>query len=433
MNDSGSSSTPPPAIPAPFRGYTCRDLYRAIFDSEAPEHAVRQLPAQTLFMLIRNNGVAGSADLISMASLEQCRLLSDFDLWHKDSLNEESLWEWLSLTDETGSLELLQKVVKFIDLKVLGVVLGKYTEVRIFDEPTDLPPGPGFHTPDKGFTWVGIQTESADHHFLLARLLALIFETNPELYYQLLSIPSVASVSMLEEESYTERTRRLAGEGVPEPEDAAQVHALYPMAEAKSDLEKGVKRGAIEDIRGIEPLIYESRATRSIAELLRQVRDHEAIEMEFTFLMNAAVVRFGVDFCEQDQVLILADKVKGAINLGIEKIVREKPISIKDLFEIFGLGKLYRVGLTELMSVRSAARKIPAEQIELIKDDPVLFSTLACAREAFPEMPMFLSDDGSVESDRGSLESGQRAIETLAATATIRAMIEKISQTKIPA
>ena len=216
------SSSPPPAVSTAFRGYSCRDLHKAIFDSEAPEQVIRQLPAQALFMVVRHLGLSGAADIIALASIEQVRLLSDFDLWNRDTINEDHVWEWLALTDETESLDLLQKVVKCVDLKVLSVMLSRYTDVQIFSEPTDLPPGPGFHTPDKGFTWVGITVQDADQHFLLARLLALIFETSAELYYQLLSIPSVATVSMLEEESFVERSKRLAAEGIPEPELSAK-------------------------------------------------------------------------------------------------------------------------------------------------------------------------------------------------------------------
>lgn len=410
---------------APFRGYTCRELYKFISDSDAPEQVVRQLPPQSLFMLVKHNGLASSADILQMASLEQCRLLSDFDLWHKDSLNEDNLWDWLAVTDATESLELLQKIVKFIDLKVLAVLIGKYTDVKIFEEPVDMPPGPGYHSPDQGFTWVGINTENADHHFLLARLLALIFESSTELYYQLMSIPSVASVTMLEEESFVERNRRLASEGIPEPENAAESHNLYPLVEARSDLEKKAVRGVVEDIRSIEPLVYESRATRYFADLMKQIVDHEAIEMEMTFLMNSAIVRFGIDFCEQDQVLALAEKVKGAINIGLERLTHDGSIGVKECYDILGLGKLYRSGFTELMSLRSAARKLSPQELDSIRDDAVTFSAIACAREAFPEMPYFLKDDGNLEGTAGSLPPGQRAIETLQAMKTIRAMISE--------
>ena len=412
---------------AHFRGHTCRDLYKAIFDADAPEQVVRQLPPQSLYMVIKSTGLQSSSDIIMMASMEQCRLLTDFDLWAGDALNEEALWEWLALTDETESLELLQKFIKIVDLKLLAILIEKYVEVKVFDEPTDQPPGPGFHTPDKGHTWIGIKTEDADKHFLLARLLALIFESSAELFYQLISIMSVATNSMLEEESFQERQKRLAAEGVPEPEVASAAHAPYSFAEAKAEVEAKKGRGHVDDIRSIEPLIYEARVTKLFAELVRDASDRDELEMEFTYLMNAAVVRWGVDFSNQESVLDIAERMKGAINIALERMTSGTGYSIKVVYEALGLGKLYRLGLTELMAIRTKARKLPLEGVGTLKDsDPALFGVVACAREAFPVMPLYLNDAGSVESEQGTLAAGHRSLTTIQSVTTINQLLDSV-------
>jgi hypothetical protein len=378
-------------------------------------------------MVIKSTGLQSSSDIIMMASMEQCRLLTDFDLWTGDSLNEEGLWEWLALTDETESLELLQKFIKIVDLKLLAILIEKYVEVKVFEEPTEQPPGPGFHTPDKGHTWIGIKTEDADKHFLLARLLALIFESSAELFYQLISIMSVATNSMLEEESYLERQKRLAAEGVPEPEVAAAVHAPYSLAEAKAEVEAKTERSHVDDIRSIEPLIYEARMTKLFAELVRDASDRDELEMEFTYLMNAAVVRWGVDFSNQESVLDLAERMKGAINIALERMTIGTSYSIKGVHGALGLGKLYRLGLTELMAIRTKARKLPLEGVGTLKEsEPVLFAVVACAREAFPVMPLYLNDDGAVEAEHGTLPAGHRSISTVASAATVNELLDSV-------
>lgn len=409
---------------AHFRGLTCRDLYKSIFDAESPEQLVRQLPAQTLFMVVKSTGLAASSDLLSMTTLEQAKLLTDFDLWSGDTLNEEALWEWLSLTDETDSLELLQRFLKIVDLKLLSILISRHVEVKVFEEPTEQPPGPGFHTPDKGYTWVGIQTENADKHFLLARLLALIFESSAELFYQLISVPTVATASMLEEESFQERTKRLAAEGIPEPEVAAHIHAPYSMAEARKELTGAADRKAVEDVRAVEPLLYETRATRLLAELTRDVSDREELEMEFTYIMNGAVVRWGIDFSNQESVLDLAERVKGAIAIGLEKVAQSLSISPVESYKKIGLGKLYRLGITEVLALRAKARKLPLEGLGPIRDShPAIFATVACAREAFPVMPIFLDDDGTIHEEGGTLPSGHRAVTSVRGVETVGKML----------
>ena len=412
---------------AHFRGHTCRDLYKEIFDSDAPEQVVRQLPAQSLYMVVKSTGLQSSSDIIMMASMEQCRLLTDFDLWTGDTLNEEALWEWLELTDETESLELLQKFIKIADLKLIAILIERYVEVKVFEEPTDQPPGAGFHTPDKGFTWIGIKTEDANKHFLLARLLALLFESSAELFYQLISIMTVATTSMLEEESYQERQKRLAAEGVPEPEVAAAVHAPYCLAEAKAEVGAAQGRGHVDDIRSIEPLIYEARVARLFGDLVREASDRDELEMEFTYIMNAAVVRWGVDFSNHESVLDLAERVKGAINIALERMTIGTSSSLKDVYGALGLGKLYRLGVTELMAVRTKARKIPLEAVGTLRDsEPVLFGTVACAREAFPVMPLYLNDDGSVQQEHGTLQAGHRAFTTVKSVGTVNDLLDRV-------
>lgn len=421
------SSSDSPMV-AHFRGHTCRDVYKAIFDADAPEQVVRQLPPQSLYMVIKSTGLQSSSDIIMMASMEQCRLLTDFDLWTGDALNEEALWEWLALTDETESLELLQKFIKIVDLKLLAILIEKYVEVKVFEDPTEQPPAAGFHTPDKGHTWIGIKTEDADKHFLLARLLALIFESSAELFYQLISIMSVATNSMLEEESYLERQKRLAAEGVPEPEVAAAVHAPYSFAEAKAEIEAKTERSHVDDIRSIEPLIYEARITKLFAELVRDASDRDEVEMEFTYLMNAAVVRWGVHFSNQESVLDLAERMKGAINIALERTTTGTSYSLKEAHGALGLGKLYRLGLTELMAMRTKARKIPLEGVGTLKDsEPVLFGVVACAREAFPVMPLYLNDDGAVEAEQGTLPAGHRSFTTVKSVATVNQLLDSVA------
>jgi hypothetical protein len=154
--------------------------------------------------------------------------------------------------------------------------------------------------------------------------------------------------------------------------------------------------------------------------------DRDAVEMEFTYLMNAAVVRFGVDYSEQDKVLMLAEQVKGAINIALERLVGEA--SIKEVYEKLGLGKLYRLGLTELMALRRKSLKVAVEKIEkLSHDDKVLFSLVACIRESFPAIPACLNDDGSrVEHEDGSLPSGSRPLETVVAVETVSRLIDSL-------
>lgn len=405
-----------------------RTLAKAIFDSDLPEQYVRTIPAQSLHIAARQAGLTECQDLLEITSLEQCRLLLDFDIWDRDRVSEDRFWEWLSLTDEQGDFQLLHKVLKAIDLKIVGLIISRYVDVVTFDEPTESPPSDGYYTPDKGLTWIHLKIPDTTRHFLLARFLALIFETSAELFYQVLAIPGVATESGLEEEAYQDRTRRLAAEGIPDPEQAAELLAGLPPALAVAELRSAPKRRPVEGIRAVEPLVYDTPSGMLLKELLDGVG--EALEEELTLVMNAAVVHFRVDYADRDSLLTLIDQVKGAIAIGIEAAKRAVPeISTVSAYRALGLARLFGLGFYELADLRKSATKHPTEQMRSLDAEGPLFGIIAGLREQFPKMPCFVLPNGSLETADGKLTPGYRAIESLAQVGTLAKLLRSLAET----
>ncbi len=375
--------------PIPTRGFTSKSLHKAIFDADLPEQFVRSIPAQSLYMVIKQNGLASSSDVLEIATLEQCRLLLDFDLWEKDRLNEENFWEWLGVCDAENNLELLQKIVKCLDLKLVGLLIMRYVLTETFEEPTDNPPGPSYYTPDKGFTWIFINVEDSHKHFLLGRLLAMLFETNADLFYQLLSIPGVSTDSTLEEDSFQEKSKRLAAEGIPSLEWAGETHAALDEISLKKLLATQDAHIAVNDIPAIEPLVYESQVVQPLASLFANVPDRELFESELTLITNAALVHFAVPAQEFEAVRALIMKVRGAINIGLETALRLCSAPVEEIYKKLGLQPLYRHGITKLMHVRKTARVIFQNHEQRILEDAGLSAVFDQLRQPFPDLPFF--------------------------------------------
>lgn len=353
-NDSLVAATP--VIRA--KGFNSRNLIKAIFDDQNPELVVRTIPAQSLYVAIRSQGLESSAELLEIATLEQCRLLLDFDCWSRDSFREDHFWEWLAITDATDSLALLQKILKVCDLKLIALMIARYVEVISFEQPEDAPPGPNFYTPDRGRTWLSLKTEDQNEIFLMNRLLALLFESNSDLFYQILSIPGIATPSELEEESYQEKQKRLSSEGIPDMEFAAELNAPLPTELLLSEVSKTTSQATIEDISAVEPVIYEGSFEEPLRSLVNQLLYDEAFESELTLLLNASIVHYGIDISEITQVLQIADKVKGALNLGLEHALSVNERSAIDLYKALGLRGIYRHGLSLLNDLRKEARTV---------------------------------------------------------------------------
>lgn len=388
-----------------------RNLYKLIFNSESPEHVIKTFPAQSVYMAIKQGGLQSSAEIISAASLEQCRLIFDFDVWEKDRFREEAFWEWLSLPDSTEDLSILQKLLKFVDLKLIALMIDRYTNIIIMDDATDQPPAAGYYTPDSGYTWILVTAEDADQSFLMGRLLALIFETSHELFYQLISIPGVATQSVLEEDSYQDQKKRLSSEGIPDFDYAQSVHRSLSKDRAQLHLKKKQPARAIEDIQAVTPFVYDTLTVRPLATVLQSLKSMEGFQCEFTLLMNTAIVRWSVPFYETDKVAELISMVKGLLNIGLEVGAELSGDSPEDIASLLSWQQIYQLGLGEVEQLGERAKQL--RKLNDVHYTTINEAVLECLSNQPANMPAFFRDDGSFNEVDGKLESGIKPIEYL--------------------
>lgn len=428
-----------------FGKLTSKSLAKAIFSAEMPEQAVRELPAQSLYMAIRHNGLQDSFDLIDIATLHQTRTLLDFDLWTRDRFNEENFWEWLSLADHAASLEgsedseeglrYLQKLLKVIDLKIVALLLDRYVQIDVYQEPTEQPPGAGFYTPDKGFTWICIKIEDGTKHFYLARFLALIFETDAKLFYQIIAVPSVSTESMLEEEGFQDRSKRLSSEGVPDHETSARLNSTIDINQARAliNIEQKRRHARSEQIFPVEPLIYDSEIDGSLAEVLLRAPNRESVEGELTMILNAAIVHWSNEWWDNAALQHLSEKVKGAISIGLELARTQLLLGAIESYEQIGLTGLYQLGLGAILPLRRMARNA-SENEAIAQGGAPMLALLAALKNPFPDVPQFfsavdLSIKGEFLSADGKLTGGERAITSLAEIEAIQRLLLDQSST----
>ncbi|MCO6429470.1 MAG: hypothetical protein J5J00_01320 [Deltaproteobacteria bacterium] len=378
-----------------IRHQTSRSLIKQIFEAEHPEQFVRTIPAQSLYCAVKSAGLSSCSELIEISTIEQCRLMLDLDCWENWQVREDSLWEWLALTDDSDGLKILQKVARCIDLKIVALLIGRWVDFVNFEEPTDNPPGPGYYTPDKGYTWLTMKIEDGTKQFLLGRLLAMVFENDSDLFYRLLAITNQLTPAELEEEAYQDKSKRLMSEGIPDEALANELNAPIPFEQLKADLKEGGKHQRVVDILPVYPLIYDSPGLQPLSSLFAELVAREEIEAELTFIINGALVRYDVEYYELEQVKLIAEKVKGAINIGLEMCRKVSRHSLAQIYDIVGLQKMYRAGLGRLSELRRKARAVSEGRKDHVGQDMELEAVLALAKAPFPEMPLFLKEDGS--------------------------------------
>jgi hypothetical protein len=347
--------------PTLTRGLAPRKLWRqgkkridAILSSEHPANEVRSLVPQEFYYLLTAFGKDYNIELVELASIDQIKFILDLDCWHHDEVSEEKLIEWLALTDAAEDLNVLRKIITCIDIRIFGYLICKYVEVIVLEESSEQPPQEYFTSPDKGFTWLRVHHENSESYFQITRALALIFDTNPAIFYQLLAIPSVSTASTLLEEAYQDRVKRLAAEGIPEIEFAFQVcepSNLYQPKNKDFVLPTYVAK--------LAPSLFLDQKQSIFEAIYSSIEDVSIFESEFALILNAATVRWHVSFSEIEKIKFLASQVRGAIEIGFERVSEEYPSrNAIEHYQEIGLQGAFKQGLFSLNLIRFNANKV---------------------------------------------------------------------------
>ncbi|MCC6933255.1 MAG: hypothetical protein IT292_08375 [Deltaproteobacteria bacterium] len=374
-------------------GLSLRDLANAILQAQSPEQIIGSLPAQTLYALVKNESADSAKELIAAATDEQYQLMLDLELWDKDNFSDENLWHWLSIVDEKTALSGLARFVKLIDKKLIANLICRFVRSQINEEPTDMPIDPNSYTPDKGFTWVTIDTGEPEKDRELGRILAYFFETDPDYFYRLLYMPQVSTATVFEEEAFVEHQQRLQSVGIPDLRAACQINA--PLSKERFlELIGTVKETPAlitspyivpQGINYLEPW-------QSLCKLLPSDALTGA-EQKLTAILNASLIFYNVSFYDFVAVGEMATQIKGAINIGLEKAMGIAKLDLDQFYYRVGLTGLYQLGLNELRQLRTFAVELTKQIENKEETSPHVLTALSYAGQAFPAFPLFLEQE----------------------------------------
>ncbi len=411
---------------------SAKSLSNAIFKADVPEEFVKSLPGISAYLAVRANGLESSTDLLQILSIEQYQACLDLDLWEKDTLSEDQFFNWLASTEEKEDFKALHKFLRMIDMRIVGAIVGRNTHSVVFEDPSEQPPGPNYYTPDKGYTWISLHFEDPERVRLFGRLLAYIFENNTELFYQLLSLPTVNTPAELEEACFTERVARLADQGFPDRDSALEANSPADRESLIARIKNQAKHAAVENIAVIEPVLSGVKSVEPLGSLITQLKDSpkllSSFEIELSWLTNCAFLIRGMPHGDFEAVQEVIDQVRGAINLGLEDLIGATATPALQIFEAVGLKDLHRLGIFHLRKLRRQARSLPDESLRRVSSEGEVFSVIAQAREDFPFVPLALNRDGTFAKEGEKLILGRKAFETLAEIKTVSEIVSRFIQ-----
>jgi hypothetical protein len=375
-------------------------LAAKLYNGELSEQEIQQLPAQVVYLALKTIGLDSGQEIIAALSPEQYKLALDFEIWSDDRINENNVWNWLTVIDENADLEPLDKFLKQIDQNILIFFICKYVQVTVHEEPTEMPPTPHSYTPDLGYTWLTIDTGDADNDYKIGKVLAYIFEKNPDYFYRLMYMPNTCTPSTLEEEAFSTKETRISAEGIPERELAWQMNSALDIATVLPLIKSDTKADYNFIKKSNYPLpkgVYSIEPLRTFIQTIIQDNKNLFFDVvhDFAGLLNAAIVFCKTDFSDFEQIQKLAEKIKGSVNIGLEKLAaelaQESAINYNLIYQQVGIQNLYRLGLNELKSLRLFVKKI-ATQLDDTNQEAYLNVNLDAATFIFPEYPVLIDE-----------------------------------------
>ena len=395
-----------------LRPATRANLVSQIFGDPNPEKRILELPAQAIHVALRHNGLGAYPELLPLISRAQLQIVFDLDLWNRDRLHEDALWEWLDVLDSETDLSLLRKFVNSVDLKILCCLISKWIDIVTLEERTEQPPQEGFRSPDNGYTWVRIHIESPEKAFLLGKVLALIFESDPAVFYQLISIPNVETFSSLEDQSYEDKLQRLEAEGFPTDEEVFELH--QPLRNFSPSSEHRTMKLQESEISGVQPLIYDMGIVKPFGELIRLQSNNPAFEFELTRITNAALLHYQIPQYDTEAVQTTIETVRGTVNIGLEIMMEKHDLSLTTIIADYPLSIPYQLGLAELAKLRQFTKRLSSENFSEDANVNALETIASLLQSTPPQMPEFFARDGSYQEEHpGKLAVGSKAIEHL--------------------
>ena len=98
---------------------------------------VPTMPAEDVFLTIKETGLSDAVELVRLASPEQFRAFVDLDAWRGDRLEAARVLAWLRAAGTDDEEERFRKKIHRLDVEVLELVLRTTCNVHDLEEDED--------------------------------------------------------------------------------------------------------------------------------------------------------------------------------------------------------------------------------------------------------------------------------------------------------
>ncbi len=327
-----------------------------ILESRDPQALVRALPADELYLAIRDIGLGDAAPLVQLASAEQFEVFIDLDAWTRDTFTPREALPWLRAARagahlEPKAAERWAEKLASLDREVLYLVLRD----TLLLHDLEVDPDPEFasdrfmRTPEGKYI-VEFQCDGVEYMAVRGLLDDLIAE-DPFLATRLLSAIRSEMPSELEETALRWRTGRLADLGWPSLDEALSWFARPPRTPAHPAGPPARPPGFI-----LAPLAGGSLLDRAAARLPPEAR--EGMEAQIGAAANAVLVADAVDPGDVDAVRSAFEAARAYLELGLEKLAGADEARAAEALSTTPVKRVFQEGFGRVLELSWRARRV---------------------------------------------------------------------------
>jgi hypothetical protein len=359
-----------------------RAKYQLILEAADCGDLVQALPAQDLFILIKELGMEDVAELVSLASTEQVTTFIDLDCWDADRIKGEEALKWLVPTLAEGNEEKIGQILRELDFPLLVLILQQFVTVvhgpeALLDEDLQI------EQADREKIYQ-VQYRDSETAKLIGGLLDVLYRRDQDFYCRLLEAVRQELPSDLEEWVYLQRGHRLMDVGFPDPFEALALYAsLDPETFDPSDYARSPDSPPVEGVAPSLALTF-GRPGNLLAEVLSEGIS-ETSAWDLSFLLNRAMVADRVDVGDRAGIREELDLVYGCLNLALEHLCGADVEKAAGLFDRTYLVSLFRLGFSLLLSLQRRARVLRDSVVGPYLDGPYagLVAALSSSRPRY--------------------------------------------------
>jgi hypothetical protein len=390
-----------------------------ILSQREPAALVRALPADELYLTIREIGLGDAVELVQLATPAQFRTFLDLACWSGDHLAPRKALPWLraaraGATESPRASSRWRAKLHGIDAEVLYLVLRETLTIHDLERDPDphLTTERFMRTPEGKYV-VEFHAEGTEY-MAVRGILDDLYAEDPFRATRLLSSIRWDLPSELEEAALRWRTGRLADLGYPSLEEALSWFAR-PAARTSGPAGTPARGPGFY----LERIGTGSLLARAAARLTPAERDH--LELELVTAANAILVADAVDPGDPDAVRAAVAGGRAFVEMGLEPEAGADEARAAEVLATTAVKALFQRGFGRVLELKWRAERLLSSGRAGTRDRPWLDAPLgeavaALARRRplyYPGLELPRDEWGSIaaaaSTPRGFLSSAEVA------------------------